>query len=73
MYRYQRTTNAGTNSGVRNDGGGSVSNNAANSLNPQGYDLFSLGADGTANNGDDVVRGCNGTFVGLDADHPSCP
>lgn len=72
VYRYQRTTNAGTNSGVRTDGGGSVSNAATNSLNPQSYDLFSVGADGTANNGDDVVRGCNGAFVGLDSDHPSC-
>ena len=72
VYRYQRTTNAGTNSGVRTDGGGNVSNDATTSLSPQAYDLFSVGPDGTANNGDDVVRGCNGAFVGLDGDHPSC-
>ena len=66
IYRYQRSGAAG---GVRTDGGGNISNNAANSLAPQGYDLFSLGADGTANNADDVVRGCNGAFVGLDGDH----
>lgn len=68
IYRYQRNGN----DGVRTDGGGSVSNRAVTSLNPQAYDVFSLGVDGTANNGDDVVRGCNGAFVGLDGDHPSC-
>ncbi|MDJ0739799.1 MAG: prepilin-type N-terminal cleavage/methylation domain-containing protein [Gammaproteobacteria bacterium] len=70
IYRYQRSAAAA--GGVRTDGGGSISNDAANSIAPQAYDLFSLGADGTANNGDDVVRGCNGAFVGLDADHPTC-
>ena len=68
IYRYQRNGN----DGVRTDGGGNVSNTAAGSLNPQAYDLFSLGPDGAANNGDDVVRGCNGAFLGLHADHPSC-
>lgn len=71
IYRYQRTAGANGN-GVRNDGGGSVSNSAATSQWPQAYDLFSLGADGTANNGDDVERGCNGGFVGLQSDHPNC-
>ncbi len=68
IYRYQRN---GTD-GVRTDGGGNVSNTAAGSLNPQAYDVFSLGPDGTANNGDDVVRGCNGSFLGLHSDHPTC-
>lgn len=69
VYRYQRNT--ATNSGVRADGGGNVSNNAATSLAPQSYDVFSLGPDGVQN-GDDIVRGCNGAFLGVDSDHPSC-
>lgn len=68
IYRYQRNQS----DGVRTDGAGNLSNQAATSPAPQAYDLFSLGADGTINTGDDVVRGCNGAFVGLDGDHPSC-
>lgn len=69
IYRYQRST--ATNSGVRTDGGGNVSNNAAASLAPQAYDVFSLGPNGVQD-GDDIVRGCNGAFVGVDDDHPAC-
>lgn len=49
--------------------GGVVSNN---STNPQGYDLYSRGPDGVAGNADDVVRGCNGAFLGRAGDHPAC-
>lgn len=70
VYRYRRNT--ADNSGVLTDGGGAISNNAATSLAPQAYDLFSTGVDGTAGNGDDVVRGCNGEFIGLQSDHPTC-
>lgn len=63
IYLYQRPA-------VRNDGGGNLSN-ATNVMFPQSYDLYSRGID-AASNADDVVRGCNGTFIGLDADHPSC-
>lgn len=68
-YRYQRVV--ATNSGVRTDAAGAVSNNAANALAPQSYDLFSLGPDGVQSN-DDIVRGCNGEFVGVYSDHPTC-
>jgi type II secretory pathway pseudopilin PulG len=68
IYRYQRNGN----DGVLTDSGGAISNAAANSRLPQSYDLFSLGADGTAGNADDVVRGCNGEFIGLLGDHPAC-
>jgi prepilin-type N-terminal cleavage/methylation domain-containing protein len=61
IYRYQRPP-------TRTDGGGSVSNA---STMPQGYDLFSQGVD-AADASDDLVRGCNGEFVGLQSDHPSC-
>lgn len=71
IYRYQRDQTANTNNGLRTDSAGNVSNDSANSLAPQGYDLFSQGAD-TSITTDDVVRGCNGAFVGLDADHPAC-
>ncbi len=60
IYRYQRP-------GVKTDPGGAVSNN---STLPQGYDLFSQGPDATAS-GDDVMRGCNGDFVGFASDHPN--
>lgn len=70
IYRYQRTSGT-AGSGVRTDGGGNVSNSATTSLAPQAYDLFSQGADVSVAT-DDVVRGCNGAFVGLDADHPTC-
>ena len=68
VYRYQRSGN----NGAMTYAGGTVSNNAVNSTLPQSYDLFSPGADGTEGSGDDVVRGCNGEFHGLLADHPSC-
>lgn len=61
-YRYRRP-------GTLLDGGGATSNN---SINPQGYDLWSAGPDGTHGNGDDVVRGCDGEFTGYAADQPSC-
>jgi len=70
IYRYQRTA-GGAGDGVINDGGGNVSNRAATSAAPQSYDLFSLGVSAT-DAADDVVRGCNGEFAGLQADHPSC-
>ena len=38
---------------------------------PLNYDLASNGPDGTANTADDIVRGCNGEFVGVAADHPN--
>lgn len=69
IYRYQRNT--ADNSGVRTDASGNISNSAAASPAPQAYDVFSLGPDGVQNS-DDVVRGCNGAFVGVDSDHPSC-
>ncbi|MCB1800994.1 MAG: prepilin-type N-terminal cleavage/methylation domain-containing protein [Gammaproteobacteria bacterium] len=69
IYRYQRNT--ADNSGVRTDASGAISNSAAASPAPQAYDVFSLGPDGVQNS-DDIVRGCNGAFVGVDADHPSC-
>ena len=59
-YQY-RTPSVG-----RAESKGQPSNSA-----PTNYDLFSLGADGTANTGDDIMRGCNGDFVGLAADHPA--
>lgn len=70
IYRYQRTTgNAGD--GVRTDASGNVSNTATTSQLPQAYDLFSQGPDASAAS-DDIVRGCNGAFVGVHADHPAC-
>lgn len=60
IYRYRRPA-------TRTDGGGNVSND---SVNPQGYDLFSLGPDGVQN-GDDIMRGCNGEFAGTAGGH-SC-
>lgn len=67
IYRYQRSA-AG--SGVRTDSGGNISNDATNSPAPQSYDLFSQGPDaGDAN--DDIIRGCNGEFVGTAGGH-SC-
>ena len=71
VYRYQRDT--GTNGGVRTDSGGTVTNvaGASGSLAPQSYDLFSLGPDGVQS-GDDVVRGCNGSFAGLHEDLSVC-
>lgn len=68
IYRYQRNGA----SGVLVDGGGSLSNNSANWMYPQSYDLFSQGVD-SSNTADDVVRGCNGTYAGLNSDHPTCP
>lgn len=59
-YQY-RTPSVG-----RAESKGQPSNSA-----PTNYDLFSLGADGAANTGDDIMRGCNGDFVGLAADHPA--
>lgn len=61
IYRYRRPA-------TLTDGGGSLSNGGTI---PQGYDLFSQGvSDGIAT--DDVVRGCNGAFMGLSGDQPSC-
>lgn len=60
IYRYQRPATRSI--------GGSVSND---STNPQGYDLFSLGEDGVAGNADDIMRGCNGEYVGLASAHPA--
>jgi prepilin-type N-terminal cleavage/methylation domain-containing protein len=68
IYRYQRNGA----DGVMRDAAGDVSNDASNSSLPQSYDIFSLGDDGTAGTADDVVRGCNGRFIGLRGDHPSC-
>ena len=62
IYRYQRPP-------TRNDGGGNLSND---NTQPQGYDVFSQGVS-TSDASDDLVRGCNGEFVGLQSDHPSCP
>ena len=67
IYRYQR---AATNSGVRTDSGGNVSNDANNSMAPQSYDLFSQGPD-TGDASDDVMRGCNGEYAGTAGGH-SC-
>lgn len=60
IYLYQRP-------GVLTDSAGAVSND---STNPQGYDLYSRGAD-AADTSDDVIRGCNGEFVGTAGGH-SC-
>lgn len=38
---------------------------------PLNYDLASDGPDETANTADDIVRGCNGNFVGEAANHPN--
>ena len=38
---------------------------------PLNYDLISRGEDGTANTADDIMRGCNGDFIGLASDHPA--
>lgn len=61
IYRYERPP-------VRTDAGGGLSND---STLPQGYDLYSSGPDGVAENGDDIIRGCNGEFVGTAGAH-SC-
>jgi len=61
IYRYQRPPVLSV--------GGSVSND---SVIPQGYDLYSSGPDGAAGNGDDIVRGCNGEFVGSASGLPGC-
>ncbi len=61
IYRYQRPA-------TRVDAVGNVSNDSAL---PQGYDLFSQGPD-TSDATDDVMRGCNGEFVGTAAGLPSC-
>lgn len=37
---------------------------------PFDYELFSAGPDRTPNTADDVMRGCNGSFAGVAADHP---
>jgi len=58
--RYQRPAQRNIGGGVSND-----------STNPQGYDLFSIGEDGVAGNGDDIMRGCNGAYVGLASTHPA--
>lgn len=60
IYRYQRPA-------VRTDAGGNLSND--NTL-PQGYDLFSQGPD-AGDAADDIIRGCNGEFVGTAGSH-SC-
>ncbi len=60
IYRYQRPA-------TRTDSSGAVSNN---SVNPQGYDLFSDGPD-ASDTADDVMRACNGGFVGTAGGH-SC-
>ena len=60
LYQYQ-TPSVG-----RAESKGQPSNSA-----PLNYDLISLGEDGTANTSDDIMRGCNGDFVGLAADHPA--
>ena len=69
IYRYQRTAGA-AGSGVITDGGGNVSNDPTNSLMPQSYDLFSQGVS-ASDTTDDLVRGCNGEFIGLQSDHPT--
>lgn len=61
IYRYQRPA-------TRTDTGGNVSNDSAM---PQGYDLFSQGPDNSVNT-DDVMRGCNGQYVGMASGLPSC-
>ena len=61
IYLYRRP-------GVLVDGGGDLSNDSAL---PQGYDLYSFGADGSDST-ENIVRGCNGEFVGVQSDHPTC-
>lgn len=61
VYRYQRPP-------TRVDGGGTLSND---DTLPQGYDLYSQGVNASIAT-DDLVRGCNGEFIGLQSDHPSC-
>ncbi len=60
IYRYQRPAARSV--------GGSLSND---SNSPQGYDLFSIGEDGVPGNADDIMRGCNGDYVGLASTHPA--
>ena len=61
IYIYRRP-------GALTDADGDVSND---SRVPQGYDLFSRGPD-AADAGDNIVRGCNGEFLGVASDHPAC-
>ncbi len=61
IYRYRRP-------GTLVDANGASSN--GNSL-PQGYDLFSQG-ENAGDGGDDIVRGCDGEFIGEAGDHPAC-
>ena len=61
IYRYRRP-------GALQDAGGAISND---STLPQGYDLFSQGPDATDAN-DNIVRGCNGGFLGMASDQPTC-
>jgi prepilin-type N-terminal cleavage/methylation domain-containing protein len=60
IYRYQRPA-------TRTEAGGSVSND---STSPQGYDLFSQGPD-TGDATDDIMRGCNGEYLGSASGHPA--
>lgn len=57
-YQYRRPA-------TRTEAGGAISNATTTG---QSFDLFSTGPDGTQS-GDDIIRGCNGSFIGTAAGH----
>lgn len=67
-YRYQRSI--ATDSGVITDSSGAVSNDRTRNNRPQSYDLYSEGPT-TGDASDDIIRGCDGEFVGTAGGH-SC-
>jgi general secretion pathway protein G len=57
-YRYRRPA-------VRTDAAGVISNGTTTG---QSFDLFSTGPDGVQSD-DDIIRGCNGGYIGTAAGH----
>jgi prepilin-type N-terminal cleavage/methylation domain-containing protein len=65
-YRYQR--NLTTNNGVITDSAGTVSNDRARNNRLQSFDLYSEGPT-TGDATDDIIRGCDGGYVGTAGGH----
>ena len=65
-YRYQRDVVTGN--GVITDSSGAVSNDRTRHNRRQSYDLYSQGPT-TGDASDDIIRGCDGEFVGTAGGH----